>query len=1163
MKRINFYLSIVVVFFITNSAFSQMTAVSWKEIPSPATGFEAVFSGRASINQMSNGKWYFTYADDNSQTIFVKRFNTDSQTWTTIYSQPIVDWLIRDVDAYVANDKLYFGLVDDEETLNNFSLWSMDLSENVNQLLASEISSFGGVNKVEFVVVNDKLFLASVDGNGASIIDTYDLTSNSFEASTTVGIQSSMDLDIAVDHSDNSLVVCGVNLSDFYFVAKAQIGASLNFAPLNSTGDVTSAQFPGSAFGQYIRLVEKRNNSPELVFLHNNGASNNLYRLGLYNNSSADMVFTNPDLLGGASVAQFGSNTYVSGLNNLISSTEMWEVDPSGNKVAVAADNFSAILSGPADGLITAFGDAISSRACAYYHIGTGNGTGPGYFKMTNNPPAVNPYDVGKGCVNNYNFVIKGLTFDDLDGDNVEILSGQFTSSQATVVDPTSIFAYENSMNEWDIELFGTTAGTSQISMTYTDGFDTLTESFVVEIVEPAQVSFTTSTIEFCESEEVVDMNDYVDSVGGIFYLGDYTSEDGIAPFDTLDYTALPYTDIVFYDYTDVNGCSSNISSNFTIYENPSSVLNVANSTCGNSNGAISATVNSPNGTYNNYWNTGDQGVTIISGLSPGTYYHNIIDEKGCIGVDQANVQASDVVLSGSVSDVSCHGGNDGSIQLSINGANGPYNVIWSSGHSTPTVNNLSAGNYTAVVSNGNGCTVSQTFTISQPTPMQVEYLMTYPDCGQSNGAVEQSFIQGGNGGYSYQWSNGGGTSQDMIGVPAGNYGLQVTDANGCTLNKAYQLNPNTGASANADVTKAVCGTNSGSIELDVFPALGETVTSIEWSNGATTEDIYNLAPGVYTCQIQQSNGCTSDFTWQVIARRAPRPDICIVTVDTSTTTNLVVWEKPATNIFDIDYYKIYRETNVAGQFQLIDTVHYSNISVFNDVVASPLTRSWRYRISAVTSCGTESVPSVAHKTIHLVMDDLGNGDFRVVWDNYEGFAYNSYDLLRYTDLDGEWVTVASNIPFNALPNDTVTPPSTQNLNYMIEVVPPGGTCTATEGKAPQDYNSSRSNKPRTEFNPGEGTGDPNNSLIKYENEDFTVAMYPNPTDGQFEVALYHNQSSIEMDIEVVNIQGKGVYQSQIQNGVNYIDLGQVESGVYFVSVQDGQTTERLKIVVK
>lgn len=1156
----NKLLSFLLVATISLPVFSQLQDVSWRSIPSAVNAFESVFAENTSLNQGDDGVWYFTYFEENSQTIHIKRFSPISQSWFPVFSQPLGGTFINDLDTYYNNGKLYVVAIT-QQTSNNFNLWEMDNAGTVNQLFMNEASGVLLNGKIDFVVANDLLFMGSIDGNNNYIMDVYNLTNLQVETSS-IPIQSMVDTDLAVDHSDNSIVIAGVNFSDDYFIYKSPAQLPLNFNALNGTGQITTSLFGGAAFGGAIQLIEKENNSPEAVFVHNDGTGARLYRKALYNNTAADMAFNNPNVLNGFATARSsGANTYVGGFNNLAGGGEVWAVLANGDKVPVAGNTGSVFYGSVLGSLRTYFSDVISPRLTTFYHFDGSDGENNGMMSMSNIAPTIQSYTINKGCAGGFTIALEDITFNDADGDTVEIISSQFQSSQATVIDPNSILAYQTGFNQWVLELQGNTAGVSEITFTYTDGFDTLSESVNIEVVDPAQVSFTSASIELCMNEGVVDMNEYVDSTGGTFYIGDYITDEGDVPFDTLDIISFPFNASVFYDYVDMNGCNASTGSSMIIYENPSSTLNVTNSSCGNSNGEIVATINSPNGTFNNYWNTGDQGVTTISNLSPGTYYHNVIDEKGCIGVAQANLQASDIQLSGNVTDVTCHGGDNGGIQLSINGANGPYNVLWSSGHSTPVVNNLTAGNYTAVVYNGNGCSVSQTFTVNEPAPIVMDYFESNPDCGQSNGSVQQNFIQGGAGNYSYLW-NSGGTGQDIIGVPAGNYVVQVTDASGCAATKAFQLNPIEGAGVSADITKAVCGTNTGSIELDVFPAFGETITAIEWSNGETTEDIYNLAPGIYTCQIEQSNGCTADFSWRVRARKPPRPDICVVTVDTSTTTNLIVWEKPAVNLFDIHHYRIYRETNIAGQFQLIDTVHYSNISVFNDVVASPLTRSWRYRITAVTSCGNESAPSNAHKTIHLVMIDLGNGDFKVVWDNYEGFPYSTYDLLRYTDVDGQWVTVISNIPFNALPNEIDTPPSTQELDYMIEVTPPGGTCTATFGKA-QDYNSSRSNKPRSDFNPGDGTGDPNNSLVKHENEQFTIAMYPNPTDGPFEVALYHEQLNVTMDITILNIQGKVVYQSTIQNGVNYIDLSQVESGVYFVNVDDGSTSERLKIIVK
>lgn len=132
----------------------------------------------------------------------------------------------------------------------------------------------------------------------------------------------------------------------------------------------------------------------------------------------------------------------------------------------------------------------------------------------------------------------------------------------------------------------------------------------------------------------------------------------------------------------------------------------------------------------------------------------------------------------------------------------------------------------------------------------------------------------------------------------------------------------------------------------------------------------------------------------------------------------------------------------------------------------------------------------------------------------------------------------------------------------MIEIIPSNGTCTATFGKA-QDYNSSRSNKPSSKFNPGEGTGDPNNSLSKFENENFVVALYPNPSSGQFEVALNHYVQSASLPLDIFDMQGKRVYSDHIKNGVNHIKLSNIHPGMYFVKIMDNSNIETIRIVIK
>lgn len=676
-------------------------------------------------------------------------------------------------------------------------------------------------------------------------------------------------------------------------------------------------------------------------------------------------------------------------------------------------------------------------------------------------------------------------------------------------------------------------------------------------MVAPEIPSFSSAVLSFCINEGQIDLNEYVDLTGGTFSLDQtITVEEGVLDLGQIPNQGnLPYLTFVQYLYSDTNGCSSFTTSDAIVFDIPSATLAITNTTCGSSSGSIEATVTSPNGTYFSYWNTGAQDQLNITNLSPGAYYFNVFDASGCIAVVQGTVEAADINASAQISPVSCHNGNNGAIDLTISGPGAPYAVFWSTGASVNSIANLSPGIYEAIITDVNGCEVTYSYTLTNPPRMSVELFTTLPSaCGVSDGSLESTVLNG-IGNISYQWSTGA-TSMNLTGLSGGIYSLIATDVNGCVASVSKNLIPSNGIFANASLLKSNCGANDGAIEVDLFPAFGQSVSSIQWSNGATTQNIYNLVPGYYECIATQSDGCESAFGWNVGAYNPQKPAICIITVDSLTTTNLIVWEKPITN--SIDHYRIYRETSQAGFYVLIDTVHYSNISVFNDVVASPKTKSSRYRIAAVNECGEERPLSNSHKTIHLTTQDLGSGEFKVTWDNYEGFTFNQYDLYRYTNATG-WELVLANIPFLALPYTFDVPPSIDGLDYMIEI-DPGFQCTATFGKA-QDYNSSRSNKVKGEFNPGSGTGDPNNSIVAFESESMSVSIFPNPSDGGFNVDLLLKNSETAANLIVMDFTGKVVTEQKVVNGLNKLDLSYLLSGVYFVSITNADTNVMVRIV--
>ena len=124
---------------------------------------------------------------------------------------------------------------------------------------------------------------------------------------------------------------------------------------------------------------------------------------------------------------------------------------------------------------------------------------------------------------------------------------------------------------------------------------------------------------------------------------------------------------------------------------------------------------------------------------------------------------------------------------------------------------------------------------------------------GTTNGSISLT-VNGGTSAYTYSWSNGA-TTQNLSNVGAGTYSVLVTDANGCTSTASATVNQPAVYVLTHTVTNVNCyGQSTGAIDFNVTG--GVTPYIYNWSNGATTQDLSNLAAGVYNVSVTCSSGC-------------------------------------------------------------------------------------------------------------------------------------------------------------------------------------------------------------------------------------------------------------------------------------------------------------------
>jgi gliding motility-associated-like protein len=128
---------------------------------------------------------------------------------------------------------------------------------------------------------------------------------------------------------------------------------------------------------------------------------------------------------------------------------------------------------------------------------------------------------------------------------------------------------------------------------------------------------------------------------------------------------------------------------------------------------------------------------------------------------------------------IACNGDVNGKLTANVAGGSGNYNYYWNTAvpQTTQSINNLSAGFYTVIVSANNACTTVASIQLPQPTALNVTAITKDAFCGKA-GKLEVNVI-GGVAPYQYNWSNGS-TSSMQTNVAAGIYSVQVKDVNGC-----------------------------------------------------------------------------------------------------------------------------------------------------------------------------------------------------------------------------------------------------------------------------------------------------------------------------------------------------------------------------------------------
>jgi len=268
--------------------------------------------------------------------------------------------------------------------------------------------------------------------------------------------------------------------------------------------------------------------------------------------------------------------------------------------------------------------------------------------------------------------------------------------------------------------------------------------------------------------------------------------------------------------------------------------------------------------------NQGSQGIAFVSLTNEIIYTANagsggwdslqyvICDQGIPVGCDTAWVYVYIHPLAQIISvvtNVLCNGDSIGAINITLN-PTGTYAYSWSNGSSDEDIDSLFAGIYTVSIIDSNGCVLTHVDTVQGPLlPLVALTVKQDVLCfGEDNGTIDLQ-VGGGTLPYTYVWNNAS-SDEDLDSLAAGIYSVMITDSNGCTFSISDTIiAPSAPLVVSMTSNDISCyGDSSGFIHLAVSG--GTPGYTYNWNNGATTDSLNALLAGVYTVQINDTNGC-------------------------------------------------------------------------------------------------------------------------------------------------------------------------------------------------------------------------------------------------------------------------------------------------------------------
>lgn len=419
--------------------------------------------------------------------------------------------------------------------------------------------------------------------------------------------------------------------------------------------------------------------------------------------------------------------------------------------------------------------------------------------------------------------------------------------------------------------------GTTPVTYTATDGAgNTATCNFSVTVIDN-----TPPVINNCPANITLNLKTHCDTtvIWNIPTVSDNCPNPTMSPNINSGSTFQIGTTNVIYNASDAAGNTASCSFTVTVIAPPAISTNtnvLQNVSCfGLKDGSANITISGGSGAYTYTWNTvPPQYTTTINNLAVGNYNVVVKDAlaPACVASVSNQVTITEPATLAIVltpSNPSCKGYTNGNIAANVLGGTAPYAYSWNTNPAQigTTATNLGAGSYTLYITDANGCKMQKSVNLTQPSALNSNVNVQHIKCFGKNTGTANAGVTGGTPPYNYQWMANASTINIATNYNAGTYGITITDAQGCVVNKSFTISqPATPVNISTTQIDASCyGYNDGSAVAIVGGGVPPYTVSWNTNPIQTGLNVANLKAGNLAVSVIDSNHCKQTTTIQIL----------------------------------------------------------------------------------------------------------------------------------------------------------------------------------------------------------------------------------------------------------------------------------------------------------